>query len=54
MVTVIKKGTNKTDIKKLVDGIQKKKGLDAKKYSGVIKLKEHPIFIQKALRDEWE
>ncbi|MCF8427956.1 MAG: hypothetical protein K9H61_04980 [Bacteroidia bacterium] len=54
MVTIIKKGSSKAAIKQLVDKIQVKKGLDAKKYSGVIKLKEHPLTIQKALRDEWE
>jgi hypothetical protein len=54
MVTVIKKGSSKTAIKQLMDRVQVKKGLDAKRYSGVIKLKEHPVTIQKALRDEWE
>ena len=53
MVTIIKKGSSKAAIKQLVDKIQVKKGLDTKKYSGVIKLKEHPLTIQKALRDEW-
>jgi len=54
MVTVIKKGFNKTTIKQLVDKVQIKKGLDAKKYSGVIKSKENPVTIQKVMRDEWE
>jgi hypothetical protein len=31
-----------------------RKKLDAKKYCGVIKLKEDPLVIQKRLRDEWE
>ncbi len=30
-----------------------KKGVDTKKYCGVIKLKEDPLAIQKRLRDEW-
>jgi|LakMenEpi03Aug12_release.lakeMendotaPanAssembly.Ray.scaffolds.fasta_scaffold864231_1 hypothetical protein len=54
MVTVIKKGTSKTSIRNLVKKTQMKKGIDAKKYSGVLKLKEHPLDIQKKLRDEWE
>jgi hypothetical protein len=54
MVTVIKKGSSKTAIKQLVDKVQIKKGLDAKKYSGLIKLKENPLTIQKSMRDEWE
>ena len=54
MITVIKKGTSKNSIKQLVQKTQLKKGIDAKKHSGVIKLKEHPLEIQKKLRDEWE
>jgi len=30
----------------------RKKGLDSKKYSSVIQLKENPATIQKAMRDE--
>lgn len=29
------------------------KGVDTKKYCGVLKLKEDPLTIQKKLRDEW-
>jgi hypothetical protein len=54
MVTVIKKGSSKATLKQLLDKVQIKKGLVAKKYSGVIKLKEHPLTMQKAMRDEWE
>lgn len=54
MVTVIKKGASKTSIKLLVKKTQKVTGIDALKYCGVIRLKEHPVLIQKRLRDEWE
>lgn len=54
MVTVIKKGASKTSIRNLVQKTQVKKGINAKKYSGILKLKEHPLDIQKKLRDEWE
>jgi hypothetical protein len=54
MVTVIKKGVNKSTLKQLVKKTQSKKGMDTKKFNGVIKLKEHPLDIQKKLRDEWE
>lgn len=54
MVTVIKKGASKTSIKRLVQKVQAGRGVDFKKYTGVIKLKEHPLTIQKKLRDEWE
>jgi len=30
------------------------KGVDTKKYCGVIKLTKDPLTIQKQLRDEWE
>lgn len=54
MVTVIKRGLSKTSIKQLVQKSQIKKGIDAKKFCGIIKLKEHPVTIQKSLRNEWE
>ena len=30
------------------------KGVDTKKFCGVIKLKEDPLTIQKSLRNEWQ
>lgn len=30
------------------------KGVDTKKYCGVLKLKDDPLVMQKRLRDEWE
>jgi hypothetical protein len=54
MVTVIKKGISKTSIRNLVQKTQLKKGIDARKYCGVINLKENPVDIQKKLRHEWE
>ncbi len=53
MVTVIKQGSSKASIKQLIEKLQSNKGIDAKKFCGVIKLKEHPLIIQKKLRDEW-
>ena len=35
-------------------GLDGKKGLDAKKHCGVLKLTEDPMAIQKRLRDEWD
>ena len=54
MVTVIKKGQNKTKINKLLAKAMKTKGVDTHKYCGVIKLKEDPLVIQKRMRDEWK
>jgi hypothetical protein len=53
MVTVIKQGSSKASIEKLLEKLKSKKGLDAKKYCGVIKLKANPLTIQKMMRDEW-
>lgn len=56
MVLILKKGAGKKEInairKKL--GKMPNKGVDTKKYCGVIKLKEDPLEIQKRLRNEWE
>jgi hypothetical protein len=53
MVLVIK--SNK-DIKKVKEALaerQTKKGFDAKKFCGVLKVDEDALVIQKRLRDEW-
>jgi hypothetical protein len=56
MVLVLKKNSSKKEIniltKKLVS--QTTKGFDAKKFNGVIGLKEDALEIQKKLRNEWE
>ena len=54
MVVVIKKNSSKKAIREALQKIQKRKGFDAKKYWGIIKLKEDPTEIQRKLRDEWE
>jgi len=43
-------------LQKLQRGTKKesKKHFDAHKYCGVIKLKEDPLAIQRAMRNEWE
>jgi len=53
MVTIIKKGTDKILIDMLLNKALKTKGVDTKKYCGVISLKEDPLVIQKRMRDEW-
>jgi len=57
MVLVLNKGASKKDIDRInkqLSAIESGKKLDAKKYCGVIKLKEDPLTIQRKLRDEWE
>jgi hypothetical protein len=34
--------------------MKKKKGLDAKKYARILKLKKNPLLIWKKMRTEWE
>jgi len=56
MVTVIKSGANKQMIAKRLETLYSapKKGFDASKYCGILKIEEDPLTIQKRLRDEWE
>ena len=54
MVTVIKKGSDKNNIRKALASIVVQSGIDAYKYCGKVKLKADPLIIQKNLRDEWE
>lgn len=57
MTLVIKKGASPKEIEaitlKLSKG-KKKKGFNAYKHCGVIKLKTDALAIQKKLRDEWK
>jgi len=57
MVLILKKGASKKDIEAIEKKLYKEKtlsGFNAKKYNGIIKLKEDPLAIQKRLRNEWE
>lgn len=54
MVIIIRNTTTRAKFDSLLKKLKVKKGIDAKKYCGVIKLKENPLDIQKKLRDEWE
>jgi hypothetical protein len=57
MVLVLKKGAGKKEIEAIEKKLYKQKsptGFNAKKYNGILKLKEDPLTIQKKLRNEWE
>jgi hypothetical protein len=57
MVLVLKKGATKKDIEAIEKILYKERavgGFNAKKYNGIMTLKEDPITIQKDLRNEWE
>ena len=53
MVTVIKKGTDKVQLEKMLANLKNAKKFNAYKYCGLITLKEDSLDIQKSLRDEW-
>jgi len=54
MVTIIRKGADKTNIQKALETVRLKKGMDALKYCGKVKLGKEPLTTQKNLRNEWE
>jgi len=54
MATIIKKKSEKKNLSKLFNKALLSKGVDTRKYCGVIKLKRDPLLIQKELRYEWE
>jgi len=57
MVTVLKKGTKKKHIRKILERLIREKpskGIDAYKFLGKIQLNKDALNIQKELRNEWE
>lgn len=53
MVVVLKKGATKKEMADVVAKLPGSKGVDTKKFCGVIKLNEDSLVIQKKMRDEW-
>ncbi len=57
MVLVLKEGATTKEIKEIEEKLYNEKttkGFNAKKYNGVLSLKEDALSIQKKLRNEWE
>lgn len=58
MGLVLRRGATKKEIEAIERKLYRERrastGFNAKKYNGVLKLKEDPLSIQKKLRDEWE
>lgn len=54
MTIILKKGQHLSDVLSEKNLPTNTKRLNAKKYVGVLKLKEDPLEIQKRMRDEWE
>lgn len=55
MTIVLNKNVSQEEILKIVSRLRnaKRKGFNAKKYSGILKLSKDPLSIQKKLRNEW-
>jgi hypothetical protein len=56
MVMTIKKGTERDQIKTMLEKLRKQRLIrksDLSKYCGVLDLKEDPLELQKRWRDEW-
>lgn len=54
MVTIIKKGTPKEEIKKKInEAVYKATKRDIKQYAGALKMDIDPLEYQKQIRDEW-
>ncbi len=57
MITILKSGMTKKNIQLLLKRIRdsrSRKGIDAYKYCGTIKLQADAMIIQKELRNEWK
>lgn len=55
MVTIIKKGMRKEEIRSILIRLRKKtKKINLKKYCGAIKLEVDPLEQQKKWRNEWK
>jgi len=57
MVTILKKGTSRSRIEKILEKLKRKKaseGIDAYKYCGIIELHEDPVEYQRKVRNEWD
>lgn len=57
MILELKKGASRQEMKTLEEKLEQlpaREKMEARKYSGTIRLKEDPLSIQKKLRDEWE
>lgn len=55
MVTIIKKGTSREVIKKLIDEVvSKSPKKDIIKYAGQLKTEIDPLAYQRQMRNEWE
>lgn len=54
MVTVIKKGSPRQKILKLLKKMKIYQGLDAFKFCGAIHFKEDGLALQRKMRNEWK
>ncbi len=53
MTSIIDKNSTAEQIKAAIKKVQPKRGFNAMKYCGKIKLQDSPVAIQKKMRNEW-
>jgi hypothetical protein len=54
MTVIIKRSSDIQLIIKALDGLKRTGKFRSKRHCGVLKLKNKPLDIQKAMRDEWQ
>jgi hypothetical protein len=54
MMLILKNGTSSREMDEIHKKFRITRGVDTKKFCGVIKLKHDPLTIQKQMRNEWE
>jgi hypothetical protein len=55
MVTTIKRGSSREKIHKIMmDWTSRRRKIDLERFCGIIRIKDDPITLQKAWRNEWE
>ena len=56
MVTTLKYGSKEECLSKLIERLNKRsrRGVNVKKYVGILKMDKDPLSIQKEMRNDWE
>jgi hypothetical protein len=54
MTIYVGKKTTRAEVMRKLKKLQRRKGFDAKKFSGIIKWGEDGLKFQKRMRDEWD
>jgi hypothetical protein len=57
MIATLKQGSGikaMNEIYERISALRTLKGIDARKYCGILRLKESPLLIQRKMRNEWK